>query len=283
MLNASRLASILTDRYGLALIGEAVDDAEGQRARFRPRELAHTRGFCASVLIAWRTVEVEFIPGTYAKQLLGLMAEADPEKRNVFKTFMRAAIADGAAVTFAINGQQIDAQRPELWPTQWNSLTLSMVKGPMQIDGKNPSSLESLALTWGGRLLGASLALMPLEPVETDQRGEEEGGAYSAIVTKHERSRLNRAACIDIYGTRCQACGFEFGEFYGPTGTGFIEVHHLELVARLAPGTVLDPATDLVPLCSNCHSMAHRRKERPYSIEELRAMIAAAAGGAPSK
>jgi len=282
MLNASRLASILTDRYGVALNGEAVDDAEGQHARFRPRDLAHTQGFCVSVLIAWRTIEVEFTPGTFAKQLLTLMAGADQEKRSIFKTFMLAAASEGATVTFIINGHKTDPQQPAMWPTEWNSLVLSISKGPMQIDGRNPAALEALALAWGGRMLGAVLALLPLEPIEPQQpTGEAEGGAYSAVVTKYERSRINRAACIDIHGTKCKVCGFDFEKFYGPMGAGFIEVHHCELVARLAPGTVLDPAVDLSPLCSNCHSMAHRRKETPFSLDELRAMIAAAkAGGA---
>jgi 5-methylcytosine-specific restriction protein A len=57
---------------------------------------------------------------------------------------------------------------------------------------------------------------------------------------------------------------------------GFIEVHHTELVARLAPGTILDPAIDLVPLCSNCHSVAHKRKDTPYTVDEIKAMIEAA-------
>lgn len=278
MLNASRLASILTDRYGVALSGEAADDGEGQRAHFSPHDLAHTQGFRVSVLIAWRTVEVHFSPGTFAKQLLTVMASSDAEKRNLFKTFMQAATLEGATVTFTINGEKADPQEPKAWPAEWNSIALSMSKGPMQIDGRNPSALESLVLAWGGRMLGAVLSLMPLEPVEQQATGEAEGGAYTALVTKYERSRINRAACIDIHGATCKVCGFEFEKFYGPMGAGFIEIHHCELVSRLAQGTVLDPALDLVPLCSNCHSIAHRRKDMPYSVDELKAMIATAKG-----
>lgn len=35
----------------------------------------------------------------------------------------------------------------------------------------------------------------------------------------------------------------------------------------------MDPATDLVPLCANCHAMAHRRRTTVTSIEEIRALI----------
>jgi hypothetical protein len=35
----------------------------------------------------------------------------------------------------------------------------------------------------------------------------------------------------------------------------------------------VDPATDLVPLCANCHAIAHRRRTTVTSIEEIRALI----------
>lgn len=36
---------------------------------------------------------------------------------------------------------------------------------------------------------------------------------------------------------------------------------------------IVDPTTDLVPLCSNCHKMVHRKKEQPLTIEELKQTI----------
>ena len=35
---------------------------------------------------------------------------------------------------------------------------------------------------------------------------------------------------------------------------------------------IVDPIKDLAPLCSNCHSMIHRRNP-PYTIEELRTLL----------
>lgn len=275
MLNAARLSDILTDRYGVPLTGDANDDGDGQRVRFRPRDIAHTQGFSVGVLIGWRTVDVDFAPGTYARQLLVLMAGADAEKRATFRTFMQAAAIGGAQITFKINGQNADPQQPDQWPADWNSLSLAISKGPMEIDGKNPAALEELALTWGGRMLGSVLSLMPLEPIAPI--GEAEGGATEVLVKRYERSKINRAACVEIHGAKCKVCGFDFERFYGQIGIGFIEIHHVELIARLLAGTILDPATDLVPLCSNCHSMAHKRPQVPYTVEELKAIIEAAA------
>ncbi len=40
----------------------------------------------------------------------------------------------------------------------------------------------------------------------------------------------------------------------------------------------VDPETDLVPLCANCHAMAHRRRATVTSIEKLKALIEKAKG-----
>ena len=126
-------------------------------------------------------------------------------------------------------------------------------------------------------MLGSALSLIPLEPVHPPVAGQEEGGAYQATVTRYERSEINRAACIEIHGCRCNVCAFDFEKVYGEIGLGFIEVHHVEMVSRLEAGAILDPAIDLVPLCSNCHSMAHKRNP-PHAVDELRAFLWAAVG-----
>ncbi|MFE4544419.1 HNH endonuclease [Arthrobacter sp. NPDC056727] len=90
-------------------------------------------------------------------------------------------------------------------------------------------------------------------------------------VNRHERDPYARRVCLAHHGTSCAACGFSFEAAYGPDGEGFIHVHHLVPAAQLGPGYELDPVEDLVPLCPNCHAMAHRRRI-PYTVAELRAM-----------
>lgn len=57
----------------------------------------------------------------------------------------------------------------------------------------------------------------------------------------------------------CEACGFDFKEKYGDLGENFIEGHHVKPVSQLQPNerTKVD---DIILLCSNCHSMIHRKK-----------------------
>ncbi len=69
---------------------------------------------------------------------------------------------------------------------------------------------------------------------------------------------------------RCSTCSFSFKEKYGAIGTGFIEAHHIKPISSLAPDTIMK-FEDIIPVCSNCHSMLHRN--RTVSIEQLRDAI----------
>ena len=126
--------------------------------------------------------------------------------------------------------------------------------------------------SWTCRFVGLVVALLPLEPVVATVTGEAEGAVIEALSKRYERSRLNRAACIEIQGSRCIVCGFDFGAAYGPIGEGFIHVHHVTSLSAVAPGTVMDPSRDLVPVCPNCHAMLHTSRP-PLLPHALRAIM----------
>src|SRR5215212_6626810 len=89
---------------------------------------------------------------------------------------------------------------------------------------------------------------------------------------RYERSQRNRERAIEIHDTVCEVCGFDFDKVYGfEHADSYIEIHHVKPLSEYE-GEV-DPATDLVPLCANCHRMAHRRKTSVTSIDKLKAMI----------
>lgn len=270
MLDASRLARTLTRLHGVALDGEARDDDEGQHVQLWPTTLLRTRGFIVDVLIGWRTIRAEVVPGSFARKVLTAMSQCTPDRRAAFGVFVRASKDDGAHVALRINDTLTDPLRADAWPTDWRSFSLGFEKGPLDINVKDPEALFALSLRWGGRALCSALALLELEPLE--RPADAEGGAFQELVTRYERSASNRAACIEIFGPKCKVCGFDFETEFGDIGAGFIEVHHTELVSRLEAGTVLDPSIDLVPLCANCHRMAHRRIP-PYETGELRAIL----------
>jgi 5-methylcytosine-specific restriction protein A len=87
-----------------------------------------------------------------------------------------------------------------------------------------------------------------------------EGAAKYSYSKRYERNPENLLKAIEMHGCKCCICGFDFELVYGERGKGFIEVHHTKPLSEVEGETVIDPATDLVPVCSNCHRMIHRRK-----------------------
>ncbi len=100
-----------------------------------------------------------------------------------------------------------------------------------------------------------------------------EGKKKYFYTARYERKPENRAAAIKIHGLRCMACGFDFEEVYGVLGRDFIEVHHIKPLAYLDEEVDVNPKTDLICLCSNCHSMIHRNRNHTLSLEELKSCI----------
>lgn len=103
-----------------------------------------------------------------------------------------------------------------------------------------------------------------------------EGAVKTVAVNKYERSEKARAACLAHFGYNCMACDFNFEQVYGPRGKQQIHVHHLVKISSVGTEYEPDPIKDLIPLCPNCHHMAHR-KEPPFEIHELREMMKTAA------
>lgn len=103
----------------------------------------------------------------------------------------------------------------------------------------------------------------------------EEGKKSSKFVTTYERNPKLKKLAKTLHGTTCFACGFNFGDFYGEYAEGFIHIHHVVPVSEFGQSKIVDPKTDLVPVCANCHGVIHRKKDRTLSVDELKAMISA--------
>lgn len=97
-----------------------------------------------------------------------------------------------------------------------------------------------------------------------------EGGVKYYYGKHYERNAKNRKAAIEIHGLNCFTCGFNFEEVYGERGKDFIEVHHIKPLSTLENLVEINPETDLVPLCANCHRMVHRRQDDVWGVEDLK-------------
>jgi Predicted restriction endonuclease len=108
-----------------------------------------------------------------------------------------------------------------------------------------------------------------LQPSENEPLTE--GKIRQVSLTIHERNRKFRQICLSEHGYVCAVCGMDFEKAYGEIGREFIEVHHLERIADTDGEHEINPMTDLVPLCSNCHSMIHRKEGgKPFTLDELK-------------
>jgi len=94
-----------------------------------------------------------------------------------------------------------------------------------------------------------------------------EGAEHQVTSKRLERSQALRDKAIQIHGCRCAICCFCFKENYGPLGDAFIHIHHIERLADTGKRLV-NPKTDLIPVCPNCHAMLHRRSP-PLLPQEL--------------
>ena len=116
-------------------------------------------------------------------------------------------------------------------------------------------------------------------PIENDfesefhNDNEPEGKKVQYLTTKYERNQKNRNAAIRIHGLSCYVCGFNFENIYGEIGRNFIEVHHCIPLYSKDEIVTINPKTDLVCVCSNCHRMLHRKRNNILKPNELKSII----------
>lgn len=115
-----------------------------------------------------------------------------------------------------------------------------------------------------------------LYPDDIDIQADEmfiEGAKKQVVVNAYERNPSARRECIKEKGSKCIICGFDFGAFYGEEFSGKIHVHHIIPLHLMQKEYVLNPKTDLVPVCPNCHLILHSKENGVYSIQEVQAML----------
>jgi hypothetical protein len=105
--------------------------------------------------------------------------------------------------------------------------------------------------------------------------GSPEGAKKLSLHWRIERSaeliRRRKHLAMQLHKRlACECCDFDFSEFYGPEGAGFIECHHIRPLHALTEATITT-LEDLALVCSNCHRMLHRIPE--CNLESLRKLI----------
>ncbi|MDB3086414.1 restriction endonuclease [Clostridioides difficile] len=109
--------------------------------------------------------------------------------------------------------------------------------------------------------------------IELETEIRKEGKVKYVYGKQYERNPRNRIEAIKYHGTKCIVCGFDFEKTYGDRGKGYIEIHHIKPLSSVGEESNINPKTDLVPICSNCHRMIHRKKDNVLSIDDLKQII----------
>ncbi|MHB1661868.1 MAG: HNH endonuclease [bacterium] len=107
-------------------------------------------------------------------------------------------------------------------------------------------------------------------------------GTNKVVVSKvYNRSNKLREFAIQNYTTggriKCGSCCFDFEEFYGDYGKGFIEIHHQKPVFMFEDEDlkkkIKDAISNVVPICPNCHRMIHKNRNNPLTIMQIKSHI----------
>lgn len=96
---------------------------------------------------------------------------------------------------------------------------------------------------------------------DQDDPASIEGRVLHRLVRMRERDpklrdRKIRQALHEHGTLACEVCSFDFEQFYGALGKGYIHVHHV--MPLHASGQVRTTLDDLAVVCANCHVMLHR-------------------------
>jgi predicted HNH restriction endonuclease len=114
-------------------------------------------------------------------------------------------------------------------------------------------------------------ALADLESFDIEH-GLLEGGKRKRLIADYERKAEYRLQALNYHKALCSICGFDFEAFYGEVGKGYVEIHHSVPVSRYDKPKTIDPKTDMIAVCANCHRMLHRKRAAqmtPATLKEL--------------
>jgi 5-methylcytosine-specific restriction protein A len=243
----------------------------------RPRGIENSQTFAIQVNEYANKITCTVVMDRFAGPIVRAIESAVTGEMSRWESILTLAAKKNIATSILVNGMYLELDKVDS-VREWVSLELEARVG-VRSNSANPE----FGIVGPTSMLIALLTDALDVQFEQDDRdnlevsGELEGFVSQVRATVYERNPANRYMCIEFYGPECWICDLDFKEFYGPLGEGFIEVHHRTPISTLIGPTAIDPVRDLIPLCSNCHSMVHREKP-PIRPAVLRASL-----GKPTK
>lgn len=262
-----KLAHLVSDSLRLPVSARQIGNS--QAIEMRLSGLDRPNGLSVTVSVGLRLVFAEVSWDTFAERLL------------------RSALSAESAAWLQVNQLQLALANAGITSTVEIDRNAKEDLTPASIHTAKSLTIEARSVAWRPNVaesaadvaIAVFAVLIALLPLDHESAGlivedeyDVEGGRQQVTKFRYERSRSNRAVAILIHGTRCKVCEVDFGERYQDIGSGYIEVHHLLPLHLMSSPGVVDPTADLVPLCANCHRMAHR-VDPPHSPDVLRGSL----------
>ena len=264
----TEISSVLSRRIDLF---ESTDQvAQSKCIRFS--DITNEQSFSLILEHQWASTVIRFEPDLFAAEAVDFLAEQAFTKKTHLKELMGKYEGRYSQLDFKINNREIEDFELSEYENQIffeaEVMTSNSLLSDMQINEQEKNIL-TLALE-----LFTSLLPEPqfIYSSAEEAEGFPEGAVSKITVNRYERDPRNRMAAIKMHGYKCMACDFDFSQKYGPLGEDYIVVHHLTPVSQMGENYVVNPETDLNPLCANCHAMVHRQNP-PLLPSELRRII----------
>lgn len=264
------LTNELTEYFGVEIqIIQSISGSINYELRFNDLEKGST--FYFSIFRNFSSTTIKFIPDKFGKNAVLIIEEAIIERLNEVRKFLNQSKIDVSRLDFKLGNKQIEYlsenKFEELSGIEYEAKVFTE-ESNLHLGYFNSEEIQLVYFTV--RLFLIFLLVKKNGFISPDEAfGYPEGAVTSVLVNKYERSPKNRKLCIEHFGLSCLGCGFNFEAFYGDLGEEFIIVHHTVPVSKLGPDYVINPKSDLIPLCANCHSIVHR-KDPPLTLIELK-------------
>lgn len=262
------LCDVLSDKSGLSISCQ-VDSRDPNHVEYFFADLPRANTFFFDLFMGWQVFKIIAHPGSFSRDLLQAMRKKGADDASTFTRIYNAIYSSKVRSTLKIDGDVVHSWPNQIWQKNWDSFEWVIEPAPGRFAGREAADKLEIITDTMLRCIGAVVSLVPIHGTSRI-----EGGQVARTIESYERDESLREDCLKLYGYTCQVCEFDFEKKYGREGRGFIEVHHIE---RLADRQLSEtnPITDLIPLCANCHRMAHRHVP-PYTPSEIRDMIKSA-------
>ena len=139
--------------------------------------------------------------------------------------------------------------------------------------GKNRDGLLVITALGWNYIKSKKISFLKLNKTEDDLSNEHleilEGGTTVRKTISRKRSQKLRKEALLRHGTSCKACEMSFSDRYIGLKVECIELHHSNPISK---GIRSSSINDLVPLCPNCHRVAHTTIP-PMPLKTLRNKI----------